>query len=128
MNKQNIKQNNPSVSVETAFCPFHVKIESFLCCKDKLPKSVKFSVVYQFTYTGCNTRYISEAKRQVKTWIEEHFSKDNRSHVYQITYRKISNSQEKLILAVLILLIELFPILDDKSITNKHFMKKNCFK
>ena len=89
---------------------------------------MKFSVVYQFTYTGCNTRYISEAKRQVKTWIEEHFTKDNRSHVYQITYRKISNSQEKLILAVLILLIELFPILDDKSITNKHFMKKNCFK
>ena len=59
-----------------------IKLSSFFSCKDNLPKSRQSYIVYQFIYAGCKVCYIGETKHHLNTRIEEHFGKNNKSHIY----------------------------------------------
>ena len=59
-----------------------MKLSSFFSCKDALPKSLQFYVVYQFTCAGHKACYAGETKRHLNTRIEEHLGKDKKAHIY----------------------------------------------
>ena len=65
-------------TIRLSFSTF--KIDSLFIAKDKLKSNLKSSVVYQFTCTGCNARYIGETTRHLTTRISEHFSTQT-SHI-----------------------------------------------
>ena len=58
------------------------KIRDAFSTKDKLIMLNKSSVVYKFT-CACNATYIGETSRCLNTSIEEHFEKDQNSHVFK---------------------------------------------
>ena len=47
-----------------------LKIESFISCKDSIPKFLQSYVVYQFNCASCNACYNSETRRYLKIKIE----------------------------------------------------------
>ena len=65
------------IDIKIAFSPLKLK-----SCKDTLPKSLQFYVVYQFTCAGCKACYIGETKCHLNTRIKEHSGKDKKSHIY----------------------------------------------
>ena len=52
-----------------------------LSYKDSIPNDLKSFLVYKFTCSNCRSSYIGETCRHFKTRIEEHITKDNKSHI-----------------------------------------------
>ena len=48
------------------------RLSSCFTFKDRLPKSLMSGVIYKFTCSGCNLRYIGSTKRFWETRLEEH--------------------------------------------------------
>ena len=69
------------IDIRIVFSSF--KIKNFFSFKDSIPDALKSLVVYQFTCTGCNSRYIGETSRHFATRVKEHLSTDKNSHVYK---------------------------------------------
>ena len=59
------------------------KIKNYFSNKDPIPDDLKSFLVYKFTCARCSSSYIGETCRHFKTRIEEHFQKDNKSHIFK---------------------------------------------
>ena len=59
------------------------KIQYYLVYEDLIPNDLKSFLVYKFTYGSCSSSYIGETCRHIKTMIEEHTKKDNKSHIFK---------------------------------------------
>ena len=64
------------VDIKIVFSSF--KIKNFFSFKDPIPDALKSLVVYQFTFAGCNSRYIGETSRHFATRVKEHLSTDKK--------------------------------------------------
>ena len=51
--------------------------------KNPIPTVLKSFVVYEFTCSGCNSRYFGETSRHFSTRIKEHTLIDRNSHVFK---------------------------------------------
>ena len=51
--------------------------------KDPIPKDLRSCVVYKFTCSRCNSCYIGQTVRHLKTRVREHLFTDRNSHVYK---------------------------------------------
>ena len=65
----------------------NTKLSSCFTFKDKLPKSLLSGVIYRFTCSGCNLRYIGCTKRYWEKRLEEH------SHISARTGKPMNGSQ-----------------------------------
>ena len=65
--------------IKLVFTP--TKLGDCFSNKDPLPKDLKSFVVYKFICAGCNTCYVGETKRHLKTRISEHLGNDKNSHI-----------------------------------------------
>ena len=59
------------------------KIKSYFLYKDPIPDDLKSFLVYKFTCASCSTSYIGKTCHHIKTRIEEHIKKDNKSHIFK---------------------------------------------
>ena len=57
------------------------KLSTYFSTKEAVPKDLRSFVVYKFTCTRCNSCYIGETKRHLKTRIKEHLETDKNSHI-----------------------------------------------
>ncbi len=64
-------RNIPQVDLVIVFTA-PVRMSNFFQYKDKLPKSLRSGVVYQFQCTVCNNSYYSKTKRHLHTRVSEH--------------------------------------------------------
>ena len=60
-----------------------LKIKNYFSHKDPVPKDSKSFLVYKFTCASRSSSYIGETCRHLKTRIEEHNKKDNKSHIFK---------------------------------------------
>ena len=74
--KQFSKEN---FNIKLVFNSFKIKI--YFSYKDPIPKDLKSFVACKFTCTSCGSSYIGETCRHLKTRIEKHIKKDNKSHI-----------------------------------------------
>ena len=72
---------NENFNIELVFSSF--KIKNYFSSKDSIPDDLKSFLVYKFTYAGCSSSYIGKICHCVKTMIEEHIKKDNKSHIFK---------------------------------------------
>ena len=59
------------------------KIKNYFPYKDQIPNDLKSFLVYKFNCANCSSNYIGETCRHLKTRIEEHFKRDNKSHIFK---------------------------------------------
>ena len=59
------------------------KIRNYFSYKDPVPDDLKSVLAYKFTCASCSSCYIGETCRYFKGRIEEHFKKDNKSHIFK---------------------------------------------
>ena len=78
LNKEFCKKK---LNIKLVFSSF--KIKNYFSCKDPIPNDLKFFLVYKFTCASCSSSYISETYCHFKTRIEEHITKDNKSHNFK---------------------------------------------
>ena len=63
---------------------FHsFKINRLFSVKDPIPNVLKSCVVYEFSCSSCNARYIGETVRHLSTRINEHLFSDKQSHIFK---------------------------------------------
>ena len=55
------------------------KIRSFFCFKDRLPDTLRSSIIYKFTCPSCHTGYIGSTLRAFKVRIDEHMGHSSRT-------------------------------------------------
>ena len=51
--------------------------------KDPVPVELRSNVVYKFTCASCNSCYVGETSRHLKTRIHEHLNRERTSHIFQ---------------------------------------------
>ena len=75
--KDLLPKNNKAIQViyETK------RIGSYLSTKCKTPKECKANLVYQFKCHGCDTRYIGQTKRHLRTRVGEHRQRSRESAI-----------------------------------------------
>ena len=86
------KNSNPTLIFTST------KIQDYFTAKDSTPLELKSNLVYKFQCAGCNSCYIGETTRHLKTRIDEHLRKDKSSHIYKHLANNIScfdNSNER---------------------------------
>ena len=66
------------------------KIKHHFSYKDKIPTESKSNLVYKFTCQECNSCYIGETTRHLKTRIDEHCRTDRNSHIYRHLHQNIN--------------------------------------
>ena len=66
------------------------KINKYFPDKDKTPHILKSFLVYKFVCARCNSRYMDETCRHLKTRINEHVKKDKKSNIY----KHLQNNEE----------------------------------
>ena len=59
------------------------KIKNYFSYKDSILDDLKCFRVYKFTCASCSSSYIGKTCRYLKTRIEEHIKKDNKSHIFK---------------------------------------------
>ena len=69
-----------SLSIKIVLTPF--KVADMFNVKDRIPKSMKSFVVYNFLCPGCNSCYIGEKTRYLSTRIKEYLETDKKSHIF----------------------------------------------
>ena len=79
--RQLYKRFCKDLSIKLMFYTF--KIKTFFSFKDPIPTALKSFVVYEFTCSGCNSRYFGETSRHFSTRIKEHTLIDRNSHVFK---------------------------------------------
>ena len=79
--RQLYKRFCKDLSIKLMFYTF--KIKTFFSFKDPIPTALKSFVVYEFTCSGCNSRYFGETSRHFSTRIKEHTLTDRSSHVFK---------------------------------------------
>ena len=60
-----------------------LKIKNYFAYKDLIPNDFKSFLVHKLTCAICSSSYIGETCRHLKTRIEEHIKKDNKSHIFK---------------------------------------------
>ena len=70
-----------SFNIKLVFSSFEIK--TFFSFIDPIPNDLKSFLVCEFTCASCSSSYISETCRHLKTRIEEHIKKDNKSHIFK---------------------------------------------
>ena len=60
-----------------------IKIKNSFSYRDPVPNDWKSFLVHKFTCASCSSSCIGETSRHVKTRIEEHIKKDNKSHIFE---------------------------------------------
>ena len=73
--KEFCKEN---LNIKLVFNSF--KIKSYFSYKNPIPDDFKSFLVYKFTCASYSSSYLGETFRHVKTRINEHIKKDNKSH------------------------------------------------
>ena len=58
------------------------KFTNYFSYKEPILDDLESFLVYKFTCASCSSRYIDETCRHLKTRIEEHIKKDNKSHIF----------------------------------------------
>ena len=58
------------------------KIKNYFAYRDPIPNDLKSFLVCKFTSASCSSSYIGETSRYFKTRIQEHITKDNKSHIF----------------------------------------------
>lgn len=61
------------------FSSLHVLLDRFRI-KDVIPRCLKSRVIYSFSCSGCNARYIGKTTRHFKTRVFEHMGVSARTH------------------------------------------------
>ena len=59
------------------------KLRQTFSYKDSNPSVLSSKVVYKFFCASCNDSYVGQTHRHLTTRIDEHFGKDEKSHIYQ---------------------------------------------
>ena len=59
------------------------KIKTLSTAKDCVPRSLRSSIVYKFTFTECDSVYVGETSRHLSTRVREHLFSDKNSHIYK---------------------------------------------
>ena len=59
------------------------KVKKYFSRKDPIPNHLKSFLVSKFTCASCSSSYIGEICGHFKIRIEEHFKKDNKSHIFK---------------------------------------------
>ena len=70
-----------SFNIKLVFSSFEIK--TFFSFIDPIPNDLKSFLVCEFTCACCSSSYIGETCRHLKTRIEEHIKKDNKSHIFK---------------------------------------------
>ena len=70
-----------SFNIKLVFNSF--KIKNYFSYKDPIPDDLKSFLVYKFTCASYSSSYIGETCLHIKTRIEEHIKKDNKSHIFK---------------------------------------------
>ena len=65
------------------------KISNYFSLKDKKLSGLQSNVVYLYTCTGCNSKYVWYTTRYLTTRIEEHLNIDKKSPIFQHFTRSI---------------------------------------
>ena len=69
--------------VKLVFTSEVLKLRQTFSYKDSYPSVLSSKVVYKFVCASCNADYVDQTHRHLTTRINEHFSKDKKSHIYQ---------------------------------------------
>ena len=75
------KYCNETLNLKIVFTSF--KIKNYFSYKDPIPDDMKSFLVYKFNCASCNTSYIGETTRHLKTRIDEHIKRDKQSHIFK---------------------------------------------
>ena len=59
------------------------KLRCAFSTKDRYQSEHLSKVVCKFVCASCNANYVGKTCRHLETRIDEHFGKDNKSHIYQ---------------------------------------------
>ena len=70
-----------NVNIKLGFNSF--KIKNYFSYKDPFPDDLKSFLVFKFTCASCSSSYIDETCCRFKTRIDEHITKNNKSHVFK---------------------------------------------
>ena len=59
------------------------KIKNYFSYNDPIPDGLKSFLVYKFICASCSSSYIGETWNHIKTAIEEHIKKEDKSHIFK---------------------------------------------
>ena len=77
----NIKLVFDSFNIKLVFNS--LKMKNYFSYKDPIPNNLKSFLVHKFTCASCSSSYIGETCSHLKTRIEAHIKKGNKSHIFK---------------------------------------------